>query len=203
MIAELKTRADKAHAIREHLRSEHAASLASLENARGELSDILEAQVLIQTVAKETQEALRFHIQDLVQSALDTVFPATYSFLVEFELKRGRTEAHLHLDKDGEKMDPMNSTGGGVVDIIAFALRLAAWTLSRKDNVIILDEPFKFVSVNLRPLCAEILKGLSSRLNLQIIMVTHDGEMMEAADRIFTIDQKHRQSFIVNQTKED
>lgn len=191
----LRTTLDESKGARKAAEQELADANRELQEAQVLLEDILEAQALLQQTAKETQEALRFHIQDLVQAALDSVFPGVYTFEVEFEIKRGRTEANLRLDKDGEKINPMDATGGGVVDIIAFALRLAAWSLSKTGNTILLDEPFRFVSSNLRPLCGEILQGLSKKLGLQIIMVTHDEEMMAVADRQFVVDQKRRQSF--------
>jgi hypothetical protein len=151
--------------------------------------DIAAAAAIIQVTAKETQENLRHHIEDIVELALDTCFPDVYSFVLEFETKRGRTEAGMYLVDNGVRIDPMDAAGGGVVDIISFALRIAAWTLSKTDNVIVLDEPFKFLSVNLRPLAGEILKKLTQRLGLQFIMVTHDEAMIDAADRVFEVTQ--------------
>ncbi len=151
---------------------------------------IEKAQVLIQTTAKETQEKLRYHIEDIVNMALDICFPNKYSFIVDFQIKRGKTEAELFLVKDRERIDPLAAAGGGVADIVSFALRLSAWSLSKTDNVIILDEPFKFLSSNLRPLAGEVLKQLSEKLNLQIIMVTHDEVMIDIADKVFEVKQK-------------
>lgn len=144
------------------------------------------AQVLIQQVARDTQEKLRYHIEDIVQLALDSCFPDQYEFRVNFEIKRGRTEAELILLKDGNPMSPMDDNGGGIVDITSFALRLAAWSLSKTDNVIIMDEPFRFLSRDLHPKAGEILKELSQKLKLQIIMVTHSEELIQCSDKIFT-----------------
>lgn len=144
------------------------------------------AQALIQQVARDTQEKLRYHIEDIVQLALDSCFPDQYEFRVNFEIKRGRTEAELILLKDGNPMSPMDASGGGVVDITSFALRLAAWSLSKTDNVIVMDEPFRFLSRDLHPRAGEILKELSQKLRLQIIMVTHSEELIQCSDKIFT-----------------
>lgn len=144
------------------------------------------AQALIQQVARDTQEKLRYHIEDIVQLALDSCFPDQYEFQVLFEIKRGRTEASLSLLKDGNPMNPMDANGGGIVDITAFALRLAAWSLSQTDNVIIMDEPFRFLSRDLHPRAGEILKELSQTLGLQIIMVTHSEELIQQSDKVFT-----------------
>lgn len=158
------------------------------------LDDILQAQALIQTTAQETQSQLKYHIQALVQNALDAVFPTTYVFKVGFELRRGQTEVDIYLDKDGEPIDPMDASGGGVVDVVTFALRVVAWSLSSTAPVLILDEPMKWVSAGRRAVCGELLRAVSDRLGLQIIMVTHDPALVVQADRVFEVTQRGRRS---------
>jgi len=145
------------------------------------------AQVFFQQVAKDTQEILRFQITDVVQVALDVVFPRQYDFSVEFVTKNNKTFADIYLLRNGAKIDPMDASGGGVVDIISFALRLAAWTLSTTDDMIMFDEPFKYLSNDLRPVAGQILSDLSQKLNIQIIMVTHDENMIEIADKVHDV----------------
>lgn len=166
----------------------------TIESNENRKKSIEKVQVLIQNTAKETQEKLRYHIQDIVNTALDTCFPGKYDFVVDFVIKRGRTEAELYLLEGNEKVNPMDSTGGGVVDIACLALRLSAWALSKMDNVIVLDEPFRFLSADLRPLAGEILKTLCEKLKLQVIMVTHMEEMIDCADRVFQVSQKKGKS---------
>jgi DNA repair ATPase RecN len=170
--------------IKERAECESALDANAIKMATLEL-----AQALIQQTAQETQERLKFHIQELVSGAINAVFPGAYEFRCDFLVKRGSTEGDIYLLKDGERIDPMDSTGGGVVDIVAFALRLVAWSIGKSDNVIILDEPFKFLSVGLRPLAGELLRTLSGRLGIQLIYVTHDPELVGVADRIFEVSQ--------------
>jgi DNA repair exonuclease SbcCD ATPase subunit len=158
------------------------------------------AQAIIQKVAKDTQSQLEYHISDIVTLALDTVFDEKYKFKIEFVIKRNKTECELVFEKDGEVMDPMEDDAGGAVDVASFALRIALWTLQapRSRNTIILDEPFKFLSKDLRPRASELLKELSTRLKLQFIIVTHLDELTECADRIFKIEIKKGISHVKN-----
>lgn len=195
-LTEIKAASDKAVARKELLTEQQNTRKSDLVLKQALLKAEEEAQVLIQTVAQETQEQVRFHLQDMVQAALDAVFPGAYDFMVEFVLKRGRTEVSMYLEKDGTEMDPMDSTGGGIVDIISTSLRIACWSISRTANTIIMDEPFKFLSSKYRSLLGEMLQQVSQKLGLQIIMVTHDPDMVNAADRVFRIDQKSRKSFV-------
>ena len=155
-----------------------------------------EAQVLIQQVAQETQNSVSVHIEEIVQAALSSVFGEKYQFRLQFESKRGKTEANIFLEEKGIQIDPLDSTGGGVVDIVSFALRIAVWILSKKAKTILLDEPFKFLSAEYKPLMGEFLRAISDKLGLQIICVTHDSFLIEIADKYFLVDMEGKESFI-------
>ena len=154
------------------------------------------AQAIVQTVAQKTQEELTFHISDIVSSALSAIFDEPYSFKINFILKRGKTEAEIKLVRDGEEVDPLSSVGGGVVDVASFALRIAMWSLQnpKSNNVIILDEPMKFLSRELQPKAGRMIKMLSEKLNLQFIIISHDKAIIENADRVFEVTIRNGES---------
>lgn len=157
-------------------------------NARIKLLE--QAQLFLQKVAQDTQSKLKLQIEDIVNLALNTVFPDEYLFQVEFNIFRGKTDAELVFinQTTGGKIDPMNASGGGVIDIVAFALRISAYVLENGvDNVIILDEPFRFVSKDLVERAGEILRVLSTKLGLQVILVTHIPELIDVADKVFKV----------------
>lgn len=151
---------------------------------------IEKSQAFLQRVAQQTQEHLKFQVEDIVNLALETCFPGEYTFQIMFNISRGKTDAELvFLDqKTGRQVDPMNASGGGVVDLTCFALRIACYALERGiDNVIVLDEPFRFLSRDLQERAGEILRTLSKKMNLQIILVSHIGEIINVADKVFEV----------------
>jgi DNA repair ATPase RecN len=151
-----------------------------------------QAQVIIQQIAQQTQQELEYHISELVTLALASVFPDPYQLKVHFVVRRGKTEADIVFARNGEEIDPLSASGGGAVDVAAFALRVALWRLSprRSRAVLILDEPFRFLSAARLPLAGQMLRELSDRFGLQIIMVTHSRELSEFADRTFEVKQR-------------
>lgn len=155
-----------------------------------------DAQALVQLTATETQNQLKFHLEDLVQHAIESLFPGKYQFRVVFDIARGRTSASMFLESDGQPLDPMDECGGTVVQVVAFALRVAAWTLAPTDNVILMDEPFAAVSADFRAVCGELLSGLSKRLGIQfIIIASHESGqsyLVDYADRVFEVSQDAR-----------
>jgi DNA repair exonuclease SbcCD ATPase subunit len=192
-IQELRQSLERKIGRRDELQSNISATIVKEALLKKEISCSEKAQAIIQKVAQETQEELEFHISDIVSMALSTVFDTPYKFRVEFVIKRNKTECDLVFEDDkGEKIDPMTASGGGVVDVVTLALRLALWTLQvpRSRNVIILDEPLKFLSKNLLPRAGELLQELSKRLNLQFIIVTHLSELTDCADKVFTVTQE-------------
>lgn len=157
------------------------------------------AQAIIQKVAQDTQSQLEYHISDIVTMALDTIFDEPYEFKVKFVLKRNKTECELLFIRGEEEVDPLSASGGGVIDVASFALRIALWTLQapKSRNTIILDEPFKFLSKDLLPRACDLLQELHKKLNLQFIIVTHLDELAECADKTFEIKIKKGISKIV------
>lgn len=147
---------------------------------------ISEARELLALVALETQEQLRYHISEIVTLAMDAVLDEPYALEVDFVPKRGKTECELWFSRDGQRVKPMDASGGGAVDVAAFALRVAIWSLKAHKTraTIVLDEPYRFLSVNLQPRAGKMLKELSRRLGLQFIMVTHSEALAECADKI-------------------
>lgn len=165
------------------LRAKHARYVALV-------ADVEEANLIAQTVAQETQKALTVHISDLVTHALQAVFDDKYEFELRFVQKRSKTEAQLLFTRDGNPIEPMDSCGGGLVDIAAFALRLSLLMLQKERlPLLILDEPFRFISEDLQPKAALLVKELSQKLHIQIIMVTHNESLMDVADRTFIVKQ--------------
>ena len=160
-----------------------ASTESELKSALGRRDDSEKALVVVREVANKVQRELEVQISDLVTTALDIVFPGEYEFNMEFKVSRGKTEVELSLiDKDGGKILPMDGVGGGVVDVCSFALRLACINLSKAERVLIMDEPFRFVSKDRQEMVGVMLKKLCDELDVQVLMVTHEEGYADLAD---------------------
>lgn len=137
-----------------------------------------DAQETLQLLAQAVQQQAHAKISEVVSSCLAAVFDDPYEFKIVFERKRGKTEANLRFTRRGLDIDPLTASGGGAVDVAAFALRVACLVLHRPrlQRVVVMDEPFKFVSAQYQPAIRTMLEDLSARLKLQIIFVTHNVE---------------------------
>jgi DNA repair exonuclease SbcCD ATPase subunit len=179
LLTETRSKLDK------HLIALEAASLSLQKDkqaAKESSADVMfaeTAQVILQNISTTIQEQAHSKIGNVVSRCLETVFDDPYEFEITFERKRGKTEAVLSFVRDGNHVHPMSASGGGVVDVAAFALRLACLVLSipHKRRTLILDEPFKFVSKNYRHRVRQMMETLSREMDVQFIMVTHIPEL--------------------------
>lgn len=132
---------------------------------------------IIRQVSQEMQIETHTRMARIVNRCL-AVFPDPYEFHILFEVKRGKTEARLVFRRDGVEVDPLDGSGGGIVDVAAFALRVAALVLHEPPlrRILFLDEPFKFVAPEVRPVLAQVIEVLAQELGIQFVLVTHDSE---------------------------
>ena len=151
----------------------------ALRSYEEERDNIRQAQEITQEVAQDVQQEAHRKIAGVVSRCLTAVFDEPYDFQIYFERKRGRTDARLVFERDGIAVDPMTASGGGVIDVASFALRLSCLCLSqpRLSKVLILDEPFKFLSKDYRDKVRLLLEMLAEDMGVQFIMVTHIQEL--------------------------
>lgn len=139
-----------------------------------------EAQVILQELAQAVQQEAHAKIAEVVSLCLSIVFEDPYEFKITFHRKRGRTEAKLSFVRNGLEVDPLTASGGGVVDVAAFALRVACLVLHKPPlrRLLVLDEPFRFVSVEYQDNVRSMLEQVADRMKIQIILVTHNDNMV-------------------------
>ena len=178
-LAPIKTRVDAAVARHKAACAQAATQRARLREAKTQAKHARMSHAIAMGVAQQIQTSAHRQIADVVTRSLAAVFDEPYEFKIDFEQKRGRTEARLIFERDGEAIDPMDASGGGVVDVAAFALRLACLMLSRppKRKILFLDEPFRFVARDYSVRVRELLETLAREMECQFIIVTHQEEL--------------------------
>jgi len=154
-------------------------SIAERETIAGDVEHAQKAQNTLQHLAQGVQQQAHARISEVVTKCLTAVFDDPYQFRIDFDRKRGKTEARLVFTRDGMDVDPLTASGGGMIDVASFALRVACRALHRPrlSPVLVLDEPFKFVSESYRDNVRRMLIEISDSLGVQIIMVTHIREL--------------------------
>lgn len=173
-------------------------SVKRLEEHR---DDLIKARWLINDVAESTQNLFKDRVEKLTTLAIRSVFDRPYEFKLKFEKKRNKVECRLVIEEDGEEFVPKDETGGGVLPIISFALRVVMWSLEdpKSRPVIMLDEPLKGSighKGDLLNKTAMMLKEVSDRLGLQLIIVTHEPTFLDIADRAYEVIREGKESVV-------
>ena len=81
-------------------------------------------------------------------------------------------------------------------DIIALVFEIIFVYLSGSQKTIVLDESLKFLSTNYLQTASNFLAEICSRLQMQLILVTHKEDLQLSADNIITISKREGASYI-------
>lgn len=167
-------------------------TLETKEKSKLELSETLveleECLFITQEVSKIAQDQLTNKLNDVVTTAIQTVFGDAWEFKMILEPKNNSIHAIPTFYKNGEEESPKVSQGGGLASVASLALRVALLTLKKDPTpIILLDESFGAIGAGDIDRTCELLKSLSTKLGIQFILVTHKEEIRGAADRLFRV----------------
>lgn len=191
-LSELETIVTKKKAERALLITQRKEMQARVEQLKTDSENYTKARWILAEVAKETQKSFQVKVESLVTSAIRAVYEERpLQFKLVFEQKRNKFECKPLVMEGDYEFDPKDELGGGIIDLISFAFRVVLWHLEnpRSRNVFVLDEPMKFVGKgDLLMRAGRMIKEISHRLGFQIIMVTHEPELAEIADKAWSVD---------------
>lgn len=195
-------------ALQAHYLKEQAQHKSRLEEVIVQSDRLQQVRILFQESAAFAREQARQQIEYMVTQALQYVFGQEMEFKVVIEELRGRPEGEfLVVSTYGGDIvvetKPQDARGGGVVDVISLALRLALLQANTPyiDGPIILDEPGKHVSEEYSMQLANFLKHVSQTFHRQVILVTHDRQLAEAGDKVFLVELKSGVSHLAESSR--
>lgn len=164
---------------------------AIVERGKEDAAKLVKARWVVSEVARLTQSRFKKRVEDLVTMAIRSVMDQPLKFLVDFEIKRNKSECYLRVrDGDSEPYVPKEEQGGLIVNLIGFALNVVLLCLQRPRSrkLIVLDErfPFSGKGETLKRVGA-MLREISHGLGFQMLIVTHEPELAEIADRAWEV----------------
>lgn len=172
------------------LQQRDEATVRSLE-ASQRLGNLDLVQILLQKTSDFARQQAKGRMEEIVTQALNVVFPgSTHSFTIRLDVKGAIPIAEYWLEEDGVRTQlkpPDYDRGGGKVDVVTLALRLAIAELEGIRGPILMDEVGKHVSAEYAPNVAYFLKQYSQQLGRQILLVTHNEHLAAIGDRSLRI----------------
>lgn len=171
---------------------DESAATATQAAAREQMLDQVAA--LYRVVTEKSLAASFAAVEDLVSEGLATVYGDN---CLRFHLtpvhKRGSFSVEPVTENTREQVTgPTEDTfGGAVVQIETFLVRVVFLLQMRLVPVIVLDESFNCVSAVYLQNLATLLRDLCHRFRLDLLLVTHQQEMIDLADKVFRLVDRH------------
>lgn len=164
--------------------------------------------ILFRETSNYAREQIKINIEDTVTAFLNTIFDEVISFEIELITDQASPAANFYvkteLDDRIIKVNPVDSRGGGIVDIVSLALRFSILDIYKNGlkGPIILDEPAKHVSYQYIDNVGKLINQVALIKDRQIIIITHNNYLAESGDLVYEITQYDGES-IVNLITED
>ena len=167
--------------------------LKKYSEINSELELLEKVSVLSQKTSEFAREQAKSQIENLVTKCLQFIFESNIKFTIEIEDLRNKASAEFYVINETDELEiktkPELSRGGGVVDIVSLALRIAFLQIQKPtiQGPLILDEPAKHVSQEFINNVGEFLRQTSEMFNRQIIMITHDNYLAALSNKCYKV----------------
>jgi DNA repair exonuclease SbcCD ATPase subunit len=150
------------------------------------------ASGVLSKIGSERDAAARAQVEGLVTSGLQAIFEENLSFHLVESTSRQTPQidfvVRTHLPDGTEfETDVMNARGGGLAAVVGLLLRVVLILLTRASgkkapDVLVLDETLAHLSREYLEAAGQFLRTLCDSTGLQLIIVTHQHELVEFAD---------------------
>lgn len=139
---------------------------------------------IINYVQEQSRDKVKDTFENIVTYALRFIYSTDYEFGIEFDRRGNLGTMNFNIKSPDfqEPAEPINTSGGGVIDIVALALRMVLLQLGEQKGPVILDESLKHLSKEYLPNAVKFLNEINKRLNRQIIFITHQQEFIDNAE---------------------
>ncbi|WFA09742.1 ATPase [Tissierella sp. Yu-01] len=179
-ISRLKEYLAKEEGKRDKLKEQLKENEVLLAETQEQIELLDKVTLVFQKTSEFARKQAKRQIETIVTKCLQYIFETNIEFEIEINELRNKANAEFYVinETDGLtiKTKPELSRGGGIVDIVSLALRIAFLQIHKPpiEGPLILDEPAKHVSEDYIYNVGEFLKQTSEMFNRQIIMVTHN-----------------------------
>ena len=164
-----------------------------IANTTSSIATLEAARLFMQKVSEEARNNAKVRIEHTVTNALQYVFGEKYSFQIDIRNTNTRPEADFIVltEHNGEVLRsmPLTDKGGGIIDLLAVALKCSLLEILNYDGPIWIDEPFKQVSQGYRENVSNLIQYLQETSGRQFIIITHDPQFAEMCEQRILVTQ--------------
>lgn len=134
---------------------------------------------VVRKLSVDIQQSAHNVISSIVSECLAFAYDDPYEFEIDFWENRNKTSARFIFKRNGRSYDPLTECSGGMLDVACLGLRIAELLLSKKKKtkVLFLDEPFRYLDEKTPERISDLLKKMSDKYGVQLIMITHNRQL--------------------------
>lgn len=192
-ITHLRTRAAEVKGLRDGLHRALQLLKGQIQSLEDE-EELLElTSSLLRTLIDKEVEAGVKAVEDLQSEGLQAVFDdQDLSVKADVNIQRGKVSVDLvtvQKHEDGSIIEgtPTDAFGGSVLTVQSILLRIIVMMRRNIRRFVLLDETLPAFDSNYISNMGSFLSELCKRLGIDILMVTHNPALFEAADRSYRI----------------
>jgi len=172
------------------------------EELKTEAALLTDTESLLFHISSQVLGSSTGAIDKLVTAGLQVVFEdQNLALETELDKQRGKTAIKLKLTESGETAPIRDGYGGGVLALVGVLLRVTTILILDLRRFLVLDESLSHVSDQYIHPTSKFLKKLCEDLGFEILMVTHQQEFAEYADRHFEAKRIKGKTVIKEQSK--
>lgn len=167
--------------------------ISSLETMNQNLEKVI---VILTQAATTSRDNARAHFEKIITDALQFVSQSKdYEFVIKELTGRAKASYEFYIKSTVNGIEcvqkPEDANGGGFVDIISVAAKYAYLEIFNDPKImsgtLLYDEPGKMISEQMSVKFAEYIKFLGNHYGRQTIMVTHNDNLSNVADKTFVV----------------
>lgn len=165
------------------------------------MNQTLEKAIVILTQASNTlRDNARQHFEKIVTDALQFISQSDdYEFVVQELVGRAKASYEFYIKSTVNGVEclqkPEDANGGGFVDIISVAAKYAYLEIFSDPKImsgtLFFDEPGKMISEQMSIKFAEYIKFLGHHYGRQTIMITHNDNLANVADKTIMVSKNN------------
>lgn len=167
--------------------------ISSLETMNQNLEKVI---IILTQAATTSRDNARAHFEKIITDALQFVSQSKdYEFVIKELTGRAKASYEFYIKSTVNGVEciqkPEDANGGGFVDIISVAAKYAYLEIFNDPKImsgtLLYDEPGKMISEQMSVKFAEYIKFLGNHYGRQTIMVTHNDNLSNVADKTFVV----------------
>jgi DNA repair exonuclease SbcCD ATPase subunit len=187
MISELQTRVDKIDGFYQALKSREQDLQAEIKSTKEEIDLLTKTGLVLKHLLDVLVKDEVNRMSGLVTYGLKTIFEdQNLSFNPVLGKKNDKVYIELKTANNGVEGE-FGSFGGSVAVIESFLLRIICMLKLNLSRFMLLDETFASVGAEYIQNTSKLIGELSKKLGLDVLLVTHQPEFQNYADRVYKV----------------